>query len=82
MEERRGKGRVWSEGRLVFIGEVRSLAAFVHVEKLYYYFTVAAVINAGVLYYILTYKHIGAYKRRYVIYNIYNIAAVVNAGKY
>ena len=66
MEERRGKGRVWSEGRPVFIGEVRSLAAFVYAAKLYYYFTIVAVINAGVLYYILTFKHTGAYNCRYV----------------
>ena len=30
MEERRGKGRVWSEGRPVFIGEIRHFPAFVN----------------------------------------------------
>ena len=59
-EERRGNGRVWSEGRLVFIGEVRCLPAFVNATTLYYYFNIPAFVNAVMLYYyynIISLKH-------------------------
>ena len=45
-EERRGNGRVWSEGRLVFIGEVRCLPAFVNATKFILFFTIPALTNA------------------------------------
>ena len=50
MEERRGKGQVWSEGRLVFIGEVRCLPAFVNAAKFILCFTIPALINAGMFF--------------------------------
>ena len=50
MEERRGKGRVWREGRPVFIGEVRCLPAFVNAAKFILFFTIPALTNAGMFF--------------------------------
>ena len=48
MEERRGKGRVCSEGRPVFVGEVRCLPAFVNAAKFILFFTIPAITNTEV----------------------------------
>ena len=48
MEERRGKRRVWSEGRQVFIGEVRCLPAFINAAKFILFFIIPLLTNAGI----------------------------------
>ena len=37
-----GKGREWTKGRPVFIGEVRYLAAFLNAAELHYLFSLTA----------------------------------------